>query len=199
MRRACLDRKSGCIELHPHPVRSGDLDHPDELRIDLDPVPGVGWDDVRRVALEVKGFLENLVFADGRKPAARAACTSMYASNRAGRLLKFVARPSPYREQSSGACQLWPARNGGRKSVMASFLTTTRTRRTGRRARPIQCVRCQMLAFRLLLLGRSSRLRSRGLHHLHGSGAFRENRRSACRHKCRTRLARKIAGACRER
>jgi DNA ligase D-like protein (predicted polymerase) len=50
----------GCIELHPHPVRSADLDHPDELRIDLDPVPGVGWDDVRRVTLEVKAFLEEL-------------------------------------------------------------------------------------------------------------------------------------------
>ncbi len=50
----------GCIELHPHPVRSGDLDHPDELRIDLDPVPGVGWDDVRRVALEVQALLEDL-------------------------------------------------------------------------------------------------------------------------------------------
>jgi bifunctional non-homologous end joining protein LigD len=50
----------GCIELHPHPVRSGDLDHPDELRIDLDPIPGVGWDDVRRVALEVQALLEEL-------------------------------------------------------------------------------------------------------------------------------------------
>src|SRR5580693_7476375 len=50
----------GCIELHPHPVRSGDLDHPDELRIDLDPIPGVGWDDVRRVALEVKALLEEV-------------------------------------------------------------------------------------------------------------------------------------------
>lgn len=50
----------GCIELHPHPVRSGDLDHPDELRIDLDPIPGVSWDDVRRVALEVKVLLEEL-------------------------------------------------------------------------------------------------------------------------------------------
>jgi DNA ligase D-like protein (predicted polymerase) len=48
----------GCIELHPHPVRSGDLEHPDELRVDLDPGPGVAWDDVRRVALEVKAFLE---------------------------------------------------------------------------------------------------------------------------------------------
>jgi bifunctional non-homologous end joining protein LigD len=50
----------GCIELHPHPVRSADLDHPDELRIDLDPVPGVAWDSVRRVTLEVKAFLEEL-------------------------------------------------------------------------------------------------------------------------------------------
>jgi DNA ligase D-like protein (predicted polymerase) len=50
----------GCIELHPHPVRSGDLDHPDELRIDLDPGPGVDWPDVRSVAMEVKNFLEEM-------------------------------------------------------------------------------------------------------------------------------------------
>jgi bifunctional non-homologous end joining protein LigD len=48
----------GCIELHPHPIRASDLDHPDELRIDLDPVPGVGWSDVCRVALEVQTFLQ---------------------------------------------------------------------------------------------------------------------------------------------
>src|SRR6476660_6835311 len=50
----------GCIELHPHPVRSNDLDHPDELRVDLDPGPGVGWDDVRHVAMEVKTLLEEM-------------------------------------------------------------------------------------------------------------------------------------------
>jgi bifunctional non-homologous end joining protein LigD len=50
----------GCIELHPHPVRSANLEHPDELRIDLDPVPGVGWDDVRRVALEVQALLDEV-------------------------------------------------------------------------------------------------------------------------------------------
>ena len=50
----------GCIELHPHPVRAGDLDHPDELRIDLDPVPGVSWSDVRTVSLEVESLLEEM-------------------------------------------------------------------------------------------------------------------------------------------
>jgi DNA ligase D-like protein (predicted polymerase) len=39
-----------CIELHPHPVRAEDLDHPDELRVDLDPVPGVEWKQVRQIA-----------------------------------------------------------------------------------------------------------------------------------------------------
>ncbi|HUQ91209.1 MAG TPA: non-homologous end-joining DNA ligase [Bryobacteraceae bacterium] len=50
----------GCLELHPHPVRSSDLDHPDELRIDLDPVPGVSWESVRTVALEVQSFLKEM-------------------------------------------------------------------------------------------------------------------------------------------
>ena len=50
----------GCIELHPHPVRAGDLDHPTELRVDLDPGPGVAWADVRAVAMEVKAFLDEM-------------------------------------------------------------------------------------------------------------------------------------------
>jgi bifunctional non-homologous end joining protein LigD len=41
----------GCIDLNPHPVRADDLDHPDELRVDLDPVPGIGWPQIVRVAL----------------------------------------------------------------------------------------------------------------------------------------------------
>jgi bifunctional non-homologous end joining protein LigD len=47
----------GCIELHPHAVTAADLDHPNELRIDLDPNPGVAWADVRKVALEVRDVL----------------------------------------------------------------------------------------------------------------------------------------------
>ncbi|HEX4564740.1 MAG TPA: DNA polymerase domain-containing protein [Solirubrobacteraceae bacterium] len=50
----------GCLELHPHPVRTGALEQPDELRVDLDPGPGVAWADVRRVALEVNGLLGEL-------------------------------------------------------------------------------------------------------------------------------------------
>jgi DNA ligase D-like protein (predicted polymerase) len=47
----------GCIDLNPHPVRDRDLDHPDELRVDLDPVPGVGWDAIRQVAAVVRDVL----------------------------------------------------------------------------------------------------------------------------------------------
>ena len=47
----------GCLELHPHPVRAEDLEHPDELRIDLDPVPGVEWPQLQAVARVVRGAL----------------------------------------------------------------------------------------------------------------------------------------------
>ncbi len=47
----------GCIDLHPHPVRTSDLDHPDELRVDLDPVPGVPWHAVLRTALLCRDVL----------------------------------------------------------------------------------------------------------------------------------------------
>jgi bifunctional non-homologous end joining protein LigD len=49
-----------CLELHPHPVRADDLDHPDELRVDLDPVPGVPWEQVREVARVVRATLDDL-------------------------------------------------------------------------------------------------------------------------------------------
>jgi DNA ligase D-like protein (predicted polymerase) len=48
----------GCIDLNPHPVRADDLDHPDELRVDLDPVPGIGWSQIRDVAMVTKESLE---------------------------------------------------------------------------------------------------------------------------------------------
>ncbi|HTG47464.1 MAG TPA: DNA polymerase domain-containing protein [Actinomycetota bacterium] len=49
----------GCIDLNPHPVRASDLDHPDELRVDLDPVPGVDWEQILDVALATREVLED--------------------------------------------------------------------------------------------------------------------------------------------
>jgi DNA ligase D-like protein (predicted polymerase) len=49
----------GCVDLNPHPVRAEDIDHPDELRVDLDPVPGVGWPQILRVALVAKDVLND--------------------------------------------------------------------------------------------------------------------------------------------
>jgi DNA ligase D-like protein (predicted polymerase) len=48
-----------CLELHPHPVRAEQLDHPDELRVDLDPVPGVEWPQLREVARVAEGVLQD--------------------------------------------------------------------------------------------------------------------------------------------
>jgi bifunctional non-homologous end joining protein LigD len=52
-----------CLELHPHPVRAEDLEHPDELRIDLDPVPGITWKQIQEVTVLVRTVLQefNLV------------------------------------------------------------------------------------------------------------------------------------------
>ena len=50
----------GCVDLHPHLVRADDLAHPDELRVDLDPVPGVPWSDVREVAMAVREVLDDV-------------------------------------------------------------------------------------------------------------------------------------------
>ena len=49
-----------CLELHPHPVRADDVDHPDELRVDLDPVPGVEWPQIRQVAAIVRATLDDV-------------------------------------------------------------------------------------------------------------------------------------------
>ncbi len=53
----------GCLELHPHPVRADDLEHPDELRVDLDPVPGIEWAQVREVAHVVQATLKDFGLA----------------------------------------------------------------------------------------------------------------------------------------
>jgi DNA ligase D-like protein (predicted polymerase) len=56
----CWMANLACLELHPHPVRADDLEHPDELRVDLDPVPGVEWPQIRAVAKVVRATLDDL-------------------------------------------------------------------------------------------------------------------------------------------
>ena len=53
----------GCLELHPHPVRAEDLDQPDELRVDLDPVPGIKWQQILQVAVVTRAVLEEFNLA----------------------------------------------------------------------------------------------------------------------------------------
>src|SRR5512143_4128995 len=50
----------GCLELHPHPVRDDDLEHPDELRVDLDPMPGIAWAQLQAVARVVRAALNDV-------------------------------------------------------------------------------------------------------------------------------------------
>src|SRR5258706_18094 len=57
----------GCIDLNPHPVRAEDLDHPDELRVDLDPVPGIEWSQIREVAMVCREALEAVGLVGGPK------------------------------------------------------------------------------------------------------------------------------------
>ena len=132
----------GCIELHPHPVRSGDLDHPDELRVDLDPGPGVELG--RRAPRGSRG--EIVSRGDGASRLAQDERFTRHARERADRTTLDVRRGAPRRarvvaRQSSAARRRWPARSGGRKSATACSSTTTRTPRTARLAPPIRCAR----------------------------------------------------------
>ena len=86
-----------CLELHPHPVRADDLDHPDELRVDLDPVPGVAWAQIREVAARrPRHAATTSDWSAGRRRRARAACTSTCASSGAGRSTKCAAPRSRF-------------------------------------------------------------------------------------------------------
>ena len=120
----------GCIELHPHAVRESDLDRPDELRIDCDPVPGVPWTDVRRVTLEVKALLEDLGLRGWPKTSGS---RGMHINVRIQQKWTAVLRRSP-------------RASGGRKSDTASSSTTIRTPRIARRAPRIPCGRCRTRA-----------------------------------------------------
>jgi DNA primase len=97
----------GTITFHPWPVRDDDVDHPDELRIDLDPQPGTDFADAVRVAAVAGPLLGDLGYAGFPRPRAAGACTSTSGSSRAGASRTSATPRSPSAASSSGAC---PAR-----------------------------------------------------------------------------------------
>ena len=126
----------GCIDLNPHPVRAEDLDHPDELRVDLDPVPGVDWPQIVRVALVAREVLSDFGLTGWPKTSDHAGCTSTRGSSRAGPSPRCAAPRSRWPGRSSAGRPMMRRRGGGRKSATASSSITTRTRRTGRSPPP---------------------------------------------------------------
>ena len=120
-----------CLELHPHPVRAEDLDHPDELRVDLDPVPGVEWPQVQRGragrARDARRSRADRLAEDlglARHPRQRAHRAAVDVRPRCG------ARRWRWRAKWSGARRRSRPASGGRRSATASSSTTTRTPRT---------------------------------------------------------------------
>jgi len=137
----------GCIDLNPHPVRVDDLDHPDELRVDLDPGPGVGWDTVRQVALTVHAVLEEHGVRGWPKTSGS---RGMHVNVR-------LERRWTSRARWSGAFPSSRPASGGRKNGMVSSSTTTRTPRIAPSLRPGRFGRHRMRAYRCRSHGTRSR------------------------------------------
>ena len=96
-----------CLELHPHPIRADDLDHPDELRVDLDPVPGVTWAHVRDVAQVVRATLEELSLVGWPKTSGSRGIHVYVRIERAGRSREVRRAALALRARSSGAFRTW--------------------------------------------------------------------------------------------
>src|SRR5205807_6474550 len=131
----------GCIDLNPHPVRADDLEHPDELRVDLDPGPGVGWDEVQRVALVVRDVLEAYGLRGWPKTSGTRGIHVNVRIERRWSFPQVRPRRWPSRARLSGAPPSTRPASGGRKNAGGCSSTTTRTPRTAPSRRPGRCGR----------------------------------------------------------
>ena len=133
-----------CLDLHPWNARASDMEHADELRIDLDPTDEYGFDAVIDVAHTIKEILDELDSSAGRRPRATEASTSTSGSTLSGPTTRFggPASQSQGRRRDATRSQRPP---GGRRSEAASSSTTTRTPGTRpsplptRSATPVGC------------------------------------------------------------
>ena len=156
-----------CLELHPHTVRADDLDHPDELRVDLDPVPGVDWPQIRKVASVVRATLADLGLVGWPKTSGN---RGMHVCVRIERRWTFdqsgarrLVRPA----RSNGAHQGWRRASGGRRNDTGCSSTTTRTRRIARWPPLLGAADGRRARVGAARVGRGRRLPARGLHPRH--------------------------------
>ena len=180
-----------CLELHPHPVRADDLDHPDELRVDLDPVPGVSWAQLREVArVSCTRRSTTLASSAGRRPRARAASTSTCASSGAWtfdevrRAALALAREVERRAPALATSKWWKEERHG---VFLDYNQNAKDRTVAAAysVRPTPDARVSAP----LTWEEIDDVRARRLHAGDHAGAVRGDRRSARRHR-RARRAR---------
>ena len=131
----------GCLDLNPHPVRARGPRSPDELRVDLDPVPGVPWADIRTVALVARRRSTLSGWSAGPRPPAHAASTSTCASSRAGptpevrRAALALARDVEARAPKLATSKWWKEERHG------VFLDYNQNAKDRTVARPTRCDR----------------------------------------------------------
>ena len=99
-----------CLELHPHPVRADDLDHPDELRVDLDPVPGVEWPQIREVARVVHATLDDFGLVGWPKTS----------GSRGMHVYVRIEPPLDVRSRCAAPRWRWRARSSGGRPALAT-------------------------------------------------------------------------------
>ena len=181
----------GVIDFNPHPVRRADLDHPDELRVDLDPTPDVGWDEVRRTAMVANEVLDRARPARLSEDVGLQGHPHQRADRAAsGRISRCAGPRWRSRARSSAARPTWRRASGGRRSATACSSTTTRTRaiapwRPAYSVRPTPDARVSTRP----ALGRGAQRRARRPAHRHGAGPAEVHRRSGGGHGPRARLA----------
>ncbi len=190
----------GCLDLNPWPVRRWDVHHPDELRVDLDPQPGVEFSAVRTVAMHVNEVLTEYGLVGYPKTSGsrgihvNVRIVAKWGFDDVRRAALALAREVERRIPQIATSKWWKEERGS-----ACSSTTTRTRAIARSRRRTRCVRIGRVGVVPHHVGRGARRRAAGLQPRHRAGALRSNGRSGRRHRRAVVLARAAARARRAR
>jgi hypothetical protein len=116
---------SGCLDFHPWPTRRDHVEQPDELRIDLDPMPGTGWEEVVETALELQALFDELGFVSFPKTSGSKGVHVYLRIRPSGPSPRCGTAPWPSPASWSAAARTWPPRSGGRRSAASGSSSTT--------------------------------------------------------------------------